>query len=405
MKKRKQVSYLFISFFLVSVMINLNGQNSSGWRGEYRNGTVEGFNVPAKWPDQLMKRWEVKVGECDASPVLSEGRIYLHVKRDNSETVLSLDANNGKELWSTILNPAPEVTGPSTSHPGPRSTPCIADGKLFTLGAGGMVNCLDVETGKVIWSNNTYTEVPQFFTGSSPLVVGNMCIIQLGGRNNGVVVAFDAKSGKEMWKLENVPCTYSSPVSMDTYDNLFLIQSETDLHGVSTGGEVLWKIPTPVLQRFYSTPTPTYKDNILVVTGQGSGTKAYSLNKTSWEYEELWSNSELGTSFNTPLIKDGFVYGNEARLGKLFCLDMKTGETMWQDTTTLNRFASILDLGDALISLTANGTLTVFEPNGVKYAELEKYDIATTDVYAHPLFVRDMIYVKDKEMLTCWSIL
>jgi outer membrane protein assembly factor BamB len=98
------------------------------------------------------------------------------------------------------------------------------------------------------------------------------------------------------------------------------------------------------------------------------------------------------------------MYGNDARFGKLFCLNLETGKKSWLNETSLNRFASILDLGKTLISLSANGTLIVFEPNGNNYTELAKYKIAETEVYAHPLFAGDKIYIKDKEMLTCWSI-
>ncbi|NQU84804.1 MAG: PQQ-like beta-propeller repeat protein [Mariniphaga sp.] len=406
MKNLNLIPLLLIGCLMTISVNNLNGQNSSGWMGDDRNGTVEGFNIPDTWPSELNKAWQIKVGESDASPVLLNNKIYLHVKLDDSETALCLDAANGTELWRTILNPAPEVSGPASGHPGPRSTPFITDGKIYTLGAGGIFTCLDAETGKVIWKNDAYTKVPRFFTSCSPLVFDGICVIQLGDSDSGIVVAFDANSGKEIWKLEGAPCTYSSPVLMKTFDGLILVQSETNLLGVSPKGEVLWKIATPIQRMNYNAPTPAYNGNTIIVAGQGSGTKAFSLTKTgtSWETTELWSNNELGTSFNTPMIKDGFIYANEARLGKLFCLNAKTGETTWLDETTLNRFASILDLGKVLVSLPANGTLIIFEPNGNAFTELAKYKVSETDIYAHPLFSENNIFIKDKEMLTCWSV-
>ena len=280
MKKIRLISLVILSFLLTIGMSDLQGQNSSGWRGEHRNGTIDGFKVPEKWPGELKMAWQVNVGECDASPVLSEGKIYLHVKQGNDESLLCLNASDGKELWKTTLNPAPVVTGPAAGHPGPRSTPFISNNKIFTLGASGIVHCLNLQTGIILWTNNSYTgEVPQFFTSSSPLVVNNLCIVQLGGSKSGVLVAFDVNSGQEMWKLENIPCTYSSPVLMNTYKDLLLVQSETDLVGVSAKGELLWKIATPVQGRNNNSPTPVYDGNTLIVTGQGSGTKAYSLDQ------------------------------------------------------------------------------------------------------------------------------
>ncbi len=169
MKKIRLISLVILSFLLTIGMSDFQGQNSSGWRGEHRNGTIDGFNVPEKWPGELKMAWQINVGECDASPVLSEGKIYLHVKQGNDENLLCLNASDGKELWKTTLNPAPVVTGPAAGHPGPRSTPFISNNRIFTLGAGGIVNCLNLQTGSILWTNNSYTgEVPavlhQFLT-------------------------------------------------------------------------------------------------------------------------------------------------------------------------------------------------------------------------------------------------
>ena len=277
---------------------------------------------------------------------------------------------------------------------------------MFVLGAGGVFSCLDTKTGKILWQNDKYTEVPQFYTSCSPLVIDDICVVQLGGKDNGVVVGFNPDSGKEIWKLQGIPCTYSSPIYTNTSGGMIFVQSETDLLGVSLKGELLWKIATPVERRSYNAPTPVYSNETVIVAGQGSGIKAFTLTKSGskWTSNDLWSNSELGTSFNTPVIKNGFLYANEARLGKLFCLDLKTGLKSWEDETTLNRFASILDLGEVLVSLPANGRLIVFEPNEKAYTELKQYKIAETEVYAHPVFTGNNIIVKDKEMLTSWLV-
>jgi outer membrane protein assembly factor BamB len=238
------------------------------------------------------------------------------------------------------------------------------------------------------------------------LVFAGKCIVQLGGKTKGVIVAFDANSGKEIWKLEGEPSTYSSPALMIANKNMMLVQSETDLLGISTDGKLLWKIPTPAQRMFYNSPSPVYDGQTIIVPGQGAGTKAYSISKAgdSWENKELWTNKELGVSFNTPLLKDGFLYANEAKSGSLFCLNAKTGEKCWADTIALNRFASILDLGEVLVCLPARAHLIFFEPSGKAYVELARYKIAETEVYAHPLIIGNNIFVKDKEMLTCWSL-
>lgn len=406
MKSFRLIALLLIGAFALVSVGNLNGQNSSGWRSDNGNGTVEDFNTPDKWPDELKKDWQIKVGKGDASPVFLNEKLYIFVKVDNAETVFCLNASTGKELWRTSINPSPEITGPAAGHPGPRSTPFVTNEKIYTLGAGGNFSCLNANTGKVIWKNDVYKEVPRFFTSCSPLVINDICVVQLGSAANGVVVAFNADTGNEIWKLEGVPCTYSSPSLMETYDGVILVQSETDLLGVSLKGEILWKIATPVERRSYNAPSPSYSGETVIIAGQGSGTKAFIIKKSgaSWKYDELWSNSELGTSFCTPLIKDGFLYANDARLGKLYCLNMKTGAKTWMNDETLNRFASLLDLGKVLVSLPANGKLIVFEADGKNYKELKQYQVTETEVYGHPIFTGSNIIVKDKEMLTCWSV-
>ncbi len=405
MKRILLISFL-IGIFATIEVSKTNAQNSTGWRGDFGNGTIDGFNTPDEWPDELKKDWQIKVGEGDASPVLLNDKIYVFVKVDDKETVICLEAENGEEVWRTSINASPEITGPAAGHPGPRSTPFVTDFKVYTLGAGGVLACLNSETGKVIWKNDKYTDVPQFYTSCSPLVVNDICVVQLGGKDNGIVAAFNAETGAEMWKMEGVPCTYSSPSLMETFDDVLLVQSETDLLGVTFQGELLWKIATPVERRSYNAPTPVYEGQTVIVAGQGSGTHAFNIVKkgSSWETKELWNNTEMGTSFCTPVIKNGFVFANDGRLGKLFCINASTGENCWMDETTLNRFASILDLGEVLVSLPANGKLIVFEPNGKSYNEVAEYQVADSEVYAHPVFADNNIVVKDKEMLTCWKV-
>jgi len=406
MKKIRLISLFVACIFVTASVGTISGQESSGWRGDNRDGTVKDFNTPEKWPDKLNQEWQIKVGEGDASPVLLNNRIYVFTKADNMETVICLNAGDGKEIWRTAVNPSPEIAGPAAGHPGPRSTPFVTSEKLFVLGAGGVFSCLDAKTGKVLWKNDKYTDVPQFYTSCSPLLVNDICVVQLGGKDNGAVVAFNPESGEEIWKLDGAPCTYSSPNIMKTSGGLILVQSETDLLGISLKGELLWKIATPAERRSYNAPSPIYIGETVIVAGQGSGTKAFKIakNGSEWTTDDLWSNNELGTSFNTPVIKDGFLYAVEGRLGKLFCLDLNTGSKCWEDETTQNRFASVLDLGKVLISLPANGNLIVFEPNGKAYSELKKYKVAETEVYGHPVFTGNKIIVKDKEMLTSWLL-
>jgi outer membrane protein assembly factor BamB len=402
---------LYLIVVLTTVLFFSCGKERSnnewpGWRGLNRDGVVKNFQSPAEWPAELTKVWSQNVGLCDASAALMDGQIYLHVKQNESEVALCLDAGTGAEIWRTVNNVSPEVTGGAAPHPGPRSTPYVAGGKVYTLGVGGALNCLDAKTGEVVWKNDEYTEVPDFFVGMSPLVTGNKCIVHLGGKN-GSIVAFDTGTGEKIWTIDGEPATYSSPVLMRIgNEQVLAVQTETDLLGVSMDGNVLWRIPTPGERRFYNSSTPVVDGQSVFIAGQGIGTRSFKIEKTGNEYvwSESWHNTELGVSFNTPVLKDGFLYGHEARLGNLFCINAATGETAWVDSVTHNRFSSTLGLGKEMLSLTGKGDILVYEPNSEKYVEIAVYKVSDTDIYAHPLVSGKRIYTKDKETLTCWEV-
>lgn len=406
MKTSEILKNLFAFVLVLLIFSKVQGQDWPGWRGEKRDGVVKGFVLPDVWSGQLTRVWQEKVGLGDASAAFVGGKLFLNVKQEENEVALCIDAATGKNIWKTILNPAPEVTGGARSHPGPRSTPTVKNGKVYLIGTGGKISCLDSNTGKEIWKNENFTEVPVFFAAMSPLVDDGKCIAHLNGKENGTIVAFNADNGEIIWMLKE-PSTYSSPLLMKTgNEEIIVLQTETDVIGISKTGKLLWKVPTPGEQRFYNSSTPIIDGHNIIVCGQGKGTKSFKVEKSGDNYSitENWINPDFGVSFNTPVLKDGYLYGHEARLGKMYCLNAVSGKTCWADTTSHNRFASTLDLGKVLLSLPAHGRMLFYEPNSEKYVQKMMYKVAETDVYAHPLVVGNKIYIKDQEMLTCWQL-
>jgi len=408
MKQIRLFSGLILVSIGLSAFVLSKSAEQNGWRGPNRDGKVEGFIAPPEWPAQLSQVWKVSVGLGDASPVLVNKRLYLHTKKDSFEVVLCLNASTGEKVWEVTSNKAPVITGGPASHPGPRSTPFVTDGKIITIGASGFVACRNLSNGELIWKSDAYMgEVPQFYVAVSPLVVGNLVITHLNGKEKGCVIAFDIKSGAEIWKLEGEASCYSSPVLMNAYKNMVVVQSEKNLLGISIDkGQLLWKIPTPPESRFYNSSTPIVSGNRIFIGGQGSGMRCIKITSEGGSYtaSEEWKNPEISLSFNTPVLKDGFLYGNESRLGFVFCLNAETGAKCWADTVKNNRFAAVLDLGKVLTSLPATGQWIVFKPDSKKYDEIKRYKLAETEVYAHPVVAGNLVYVKDKEFLTCWKI-
>jgi outer membrane protein assembly factor BamB len=164
MKKTNQLITFLTVMLVFGMTASAFSQDWPQWRGVNRDGKVTGFDAPKQWPAELNAKWKVIVGLGDASPVMEAGKVYTFGRIGGDEVTMCLDAATGKEIWQNKY-PAVAIAGPSASaHPGPRSTPAVGDGKVVTLGIGGVLSCLDAASGKLVWRNEDYTkEVPQFF--------------------------------------------------------------------------------------------------------------------------------------------------------------------------------------------------------------------------------------------------
>ncbi len=377
------------------------------WRGINRDCVVKGFQAPGTWPSELKQQWKVTVGFGDATPVLVGDNIYLNTRQGDNEVVLCLNAATGKEIWKNQY-PAMAVTGPSASHPGPRSTPSVANGKIVTFGASGILSCLDAGTGKVIWRrDNPNNEVPQFFTAMSPLIVDNLCIAHVGTKDKGQVLALDLNTGKEKWTWSGDGPSYASPSIMTIGGKKHVIvQTAKNLISLSlSDGKLLWQVPTPVQERFYNCVSPYINGQIIYYTGQGTGMKAINVEKSGNEYitKELWSNPDVGAKWNTPVLKNGFLYGFTDQK-RIYCLNASDGKTAWIDNTVNSDFATLVDCGSVLIGLPSTANLIVFKPDPSAYTEIAKYKVSETAIYAFPVIAGNRIYIKDAESLMLYNI-
>ena len=379
------------------------------WRGANRDGKVTGFTAPQKWPNALAQKWKATVGSGDATPALVGDKLYVFARQGDEEVALCLNAADGKEVWKDKYA-AQAVTGAAARHPGPRSSPTVADGKVVTLGVGGILSCLDAATGKVVWRKDEFSKaVPQFFTGMSPIVVDGMCIAHLGGKDNGALVALDLATGNPKWKWTGDGPAYGSPV-LATVEGTkqIVVQTEKNIMGVAAAdGKLLWQVPAAAQGRVFNSATPIVDGQTVIYTGQGKGTKAVKIEKQGEGFaaKELWSNAELGTGFSTPVLKDGLLFGLSDK-GNLFCLNAKTGQMAWTDAAKRGpgNFGAILDAGSCLLALPSNSELIAFKPSDKQYEEVAKIKVADTPTYAHPVIAGNRILVRDQDTVTLWTI-
>jgi len=399
---------MVLGILVLTSVTDIHSQDWPQWRGLNRDGKVTGFTAP-DWPAEITQQWTVNVGTGDATPVLLSDKLYAFTRQGENEVILCLNAKDGKEIWRDEYA-AQAVTGPAARHPGPRSSPAVAEGKIATIGVGGILSCLDASTGKLLWRKDPFPNlVPTFFTATSPIIVDGMCIAHLGTAGDGALLAYDLNTGEEKWRWSAEGPEYASPVLMEIAGTKQIVTlTEKSIVGISVAkGKLLWSLPFPPERRAYNAATPIINGQVVYYTGAARGTKAVKIEKQgdTFSATELWNNPDVAVQFNTPVLKDNMLFGSTNQ-SYLFCLDATTGKTEWVDTVKHDRsgFAAILDVGPVIMALPSNSQLIVYKPVAKEYTELDKIKVADTPTYAHPVIAGNRIYIKDNENITLWII-
>jgi outer membrane protein assembly factor BamB len=335
--KNKLLQILLLSIYILLIgNICAFGQDWPQWRGSNRDAKVTGFTAPQNWPkEQLTKKWNVTVGEgTDSTPALVGDKLYVFTRKSGNEVILCFDAGTGKELWKDEYA-VPAVSGADQGHPGPRSSPTVADGKIYTLGVSGILSCIDTETHKVIWRKDDYPgSLPRFHTAMSPIVVDKLCIGHFGNADNGAVVAYDTATGEPKWKWTggtgNGP-SYSSPVvAAIAGTKQIIIQTEKNVVSLALAdGKLLWQEAASGGR--YAASSPVVDETNAVVFGmKGNGCYALKITKDgdSFKTQQLWSNEQIGAEYNTPILKNDLLFGLTPR-NDYYCINAKTGTTAW----------------------------------------------------------------------------
>ena len=378
------------------------------WRGPHRDGTLAA-TLPAQWPATLTKRWEVTVGEGHSSPVVAGDRVVIHARQGNREVVRAVALSTGKEIWRDdyaapyTVNPAAQAHGP-----GPKSTPAIAAGRVFTFGIGGVLSALDLNTGKLLWRTPAPAVLPEFGTAMSPIADGALVIAHVGGANNGALTAFDAATGKTRWRWTGDGPAYASPVIATIGGTRQLItQTQKSIVSLNAAnGELLWQAPFTTSYEQNSI-TPIVKGDLVIYSGLDKGVTAVRVARkgTRWEATPVWKNDQLPMYMSSPVINGTALYGLTHRSrGQFFALDVATGKTLWTSPGRDGDNASLISAGSLLLLTTTNAELIVARANPAKFEEVRRYTVAGSPVWAHPAIAGRALLIKDADKLICWSI-
>lgn len=376
------------------------------WRGLRRDGSVDA--LPAQWPEALTKRWELQVGVGHASPVVAGNRVVAIAREGDQEIVRALDAMSGKEIWRASY-PAPFTVNPAAqSHgAGPKSTPAIAGGRVFTFGISGILSAFDLASGKLIWRRPAPDVLPQYGTATSPLIDGASVIVHVGGDSSGALTAFDAATGKPRWQWDGDGPGSGSPITATIGGvRQVIAQTQKFLVGLdASSGALLWQVPftTDFDQNAF---TPIVFQDFVINAGLDQPLSAIrpKLDRGKWITETVWTNLQSPMFMSSPVLVGGTIYGLADRSkGQSVAVDAMSGKTLWNTQGREGDNASMMRGGPWVLASTTEGELVVARANPLKYEEVRRYRIADSAVWAHPAISGRSIIVKDVDKLICWS--
>jgi outer membrane protein assembly factor BamB len=378
------------------------------WRGPNRDGVVHGVKCPENWPNTLQEVWKVTVGEGVASPVVAGGRVYLFTRQKaDEETVLCLGLADSNERWRSTHAAPYRLGGPAHGFEGPRSTPALAGARLFTFGISGILSCFDDRTGKLLWRKDFVKQypgtAPGWGTSASPLVDDGLCILHVGGPDKGGLTAFDARTGDVKWCYDGDGPAYGSPILVDLAGQRQVVTLTLNYFlGVSAAtGKLLWKIPCREIHSENCLTPIQYRD-LLIFAGRKERPRAIRLEKTASDImpKEVWKGDGPTLYMSSPVLAGDWLFGlSERQQGQFFCLDARTGKTLWESDGRLESSASVLNAESCWLALTTNGQLFVLKPCGTAYRQVAKYRVSDGRTWAQPVFLGDRILIRDASAL------
>jgi outer membrane protein assembly factor BamB len=372
-----------------------------GFRGPHRDSVVPGIRINTDWaqspPTEL---WRRPVGPGWSSFAVQGDRVYTQEQRGDSEVVTCYSLSDGKPVWT---HSDAARFWESNGGAGPRGTPTLANGRVYSFGATGILNALDARTGKRIWTRNPASEnnvkVPGWGFSSSPLVVDNVVIIAAAGQ----LAAYSAADGTPRWVGPNDGSSYSSPQLLEIGNVPQIVMMG---HGGATSvapadGKVLWKYGwagIPILQPVIS------PDGAVILTqgdenGGGAGTRRVNVAQSSdgWKAEEVWASSGLKPYFNDLVVHNGHAFGFDGSI--LSCIDLRDGKRKWKGGRYGNGQMLLLADQDVLLVLSEEGEVALVSAGTDKFNEIAKRPAIEGKTWNHPALAGDILLVRnDREM-------
>ncbi|MDA7934289.1 PQQ-binding-like beta-propeller repeat protein [Akkermansiaceae bacterium] len=364
--------------------------------GENMNNRVTGELLPDGWAGKEPKElWRIEMGEGWSGFAVAGRFAYTMDQRGSAETTTCYELETGNAVWSH----AEEVRfEESMGGNGPRSTPTVDGGKVYSFGATGILNCLDARTGDLIWRKNVLREtgqsVPKWAKSCSPLIVDGKVIVTLGSEAKENLAAFTVESGELVWRSGDYPSSYASPVVATLAGNrqiVAVLQKAVAGFEIATGEE-LWSFPIGNPQSNCASPL-IVGNTVITSSGYGYGTHRIEIEKVEngFEAKELWHSLKLKAKFADMIIDDGYLYGLND--GRLTCLDLETGKSTWRGGNYGH--GQLLGVGEHMIVQSEQGDVYVIELNPEDEIVVSEFDALDHRTWNHPALAGRILLVRN----------
>ena len=394
------------------------------WQGPDRNAISKEKGLLKEWPKAGPPlAWKITgLGGGESTPSIAAGRIYGMSNRGADEVVWALSEKDGKTIWVTRLGPAFQQQEPPGKD-GPGCTPTVDGERLYVIGLGGDVSCLQIRDGKIVWQRSFQRdfggEVPIWSFRESPLVDGDKVICTPGGEG-ATIVALDKLTGKTIWKSQ-VPddpkAAYASAIAIDFAGQRQYVQlTAKALVGVAASdGKFLWRYDKPSNNYGINCSTPLYHEGqVFAASAYNNGGGLVKLSKEangSIKAEEVYFSDKMQNHHGGMILFEGNLYGANGGNsgGYLVCLDFKTGNVLWDERRGEKRApkGSVAFADGRLYYRLEDGTMLLIEPSPKQYIERGRFvqpDRTRQPAWAHPVIANGKLYLRDHDVLLCYNV-
>ena len=379
------------------------GANWPGFRGPERDGVVRGVRIATNWSQQPpVELWRRPIGPGWSSFAVLGDRLYTQEQRGEDELVTCYNVTTGKPVWTHR-----DATRfyESNGGAGPRATPTLSNGRVYTFGATGILNALDARDGTVLWSRNaasdTQAKVPGWGFASSPLVVGDIVVVATAG----TLAAYDLATGEPRWFGPKGGGGYSSPhlMTIGGVTQIVLMCGPGVMSVAPADGKLLWQHPLSSNARIVQ-PAQIADGDLLVSEGEASYLYriAVARGADGWTVQERWMSEGLKPYFSDFVVHKGHAYGFDN--GKISCIDLKDGGLKWEGGSYGSGQLVLLPDQDVLLLVSEQGNLALVGATPDRFTELARLTAIKGKTWNHPVLAGDVLLVRNSEEMAAFRL-